>query len=96
MNTKINVSLTDDICFKYIFSKEEILKDFLNSFFEYIGEEERIRGLKTSTEKEMFGKKYKNKIFYGDILAYTNTGKIISIEMYKEFQKKNLIKVYHI
>ena len=56
MNTKINVTLTDDICFKYIFSKEEILKDFLNSFFEYIGKEERIRGLKTSTEKEMFGK----------------------------------------
>ena len=92
MNTKINVSLTDDICFKYIFSKEEILKDFLNSFFEYIGEEERIRGLKTSTEKEMFGKKYKNKIFYGDILAYTNTEKIISIEMYKEFQKEEFNK----
>ena len=32
MKTKMFVSLTDDICFKYIFSKELVLKDFLNSF----------------------------------------------------------------
>ncbi len=41
MNTKINVTLSDDICFKYIFSKEEILKDFLNSFFQFIREKRK-------------------------------------------------------
>lgn len=96
MNTKINVTLTDDICFKYIFSKEEILKDFLNSFFEYIGKEERIRGLKTSTEKEMFGKKYKNKIFTAIFLLILIQERLFQLRCIKNFKKKNLIKVYHI
>ena len=66
MKTKMFVSLTDDICFKYIFSKEEILKDFLNSFFEFIGKKEKVVSIKTNTEVELFGKNYKHKVFYGN------------------------------
>ena len=94
LKTKMLIDLTDDICFKYIFSKEHILKDFLNSFFEFIGSEEKVIEVKSNTEVELFGHKYKHKIFYGDILAFTNTGSIVSIEMYNHFQEEELIKVY--
>lgn len=87
MPTKTFVNLTDDVCFKYIFSKEEILKDFINSFFAFINKKERVVKVKTNTQKEMFGKKRQNKVFYGDILVYTNTKKILIIEMYNNFQK---------
>ena len=92
MKTKMFVSLTDDICFKYIFSKELVLKDFLNSFFEFIGKKEKVVSIKTNTEVELFGKNYKHKVFYGDILIYTNTDKILSIEMYNHFQKEEFNK----
>ena len=36
LKTEIFYPLTDDLCFKHIFSKEEILKDFLNSFLEFM------------------------------------------------------------
>lgn len=96
MPTKTFVNLTDDVCFKYIFSKEEILKDFINSFFAFINKKERVVKVKTNTQKEMFGKKRQNKVFYGDILVYTNTKKILIIESIITFKKKNLIKVYPI
>lgn len=92
MKTKMIISLTDDICFKYIFSKEEILKDFLNSFFEFMGKKEKVVSIKSNTEAELFGSKYKHKVFYGDILVYTNTGSILSIEMYNKFQKEEFNK----
>ena len=92
MKTKMIISLTDDICFKYIFSKEEILKDFLNSFFEFMGKKEKGVSIKSNTEAELFGSKYKHKVFYGDILVYTNTGSILSIEMYNKFQKEEFNK----
>ena len=40
----------------------------------------------------MFGKKRQNKVFYGDILVYTNTKKILIIEMYNNFQKEEFNK----
>ena len=58
--------LTNDICFKYIFSKAIILKDFLNSFFLFIGKKEKVVSVKSNTEVELFGSKYKHKVFYGD------------------------------
>ena len=92
MPTKTFVNLTDDVCFKYIFCKEEILKDFINSFFAFINKKERVVRVKTNTQKEMFGKKRQNKVFYGDILVYTNTKKILIIEMYNNFQKEEFNK----
>lgn len=94
MPTKVFFSLTDDICFKYIFGKEEILKDFLNSFFSYLNEDKKVIKIEITTNKEMIGRNRKNKIFYGDILAFLNTQEIVSLEMYIIFKKRNLIKVY--
>ena len=84
--------LTNDICFKYIFSKAIILKDFLNSFFLFIGKKEKVVSVKSNTEVELFGSKYKHKVFYGDILVLTNTESILSIEMYNHFEKEEFNK----
>ena len=92
MKTKVFFSLTDDICFKYIFGKEEILKDFLNSFFSYLNENKKVMKIEITTNKEMIGRNRKNKIFYGDILAFLNTQEIVSLEIYNYFQEKEFNK----
>ena len=85
VNTKISVSLTDDICFKYIFSKEEILKDFLNSFFQFIREKKKVMKVRTSSNVPIYGDKYHHKVYYGDILAWLDTGEVVIVEMYRKF-----------
>ena len=92
MQTKIFKNLTDDICFKHLFKEERFLSDFLNSFFDYIGVKKKVVGLKVTTEKEMHGSKRKNKIFYGDILAYLDTDEIVSLEMYTYFREREFKK----
>lgn len=88
----INYALTDDICFKYIFKEEIFLSDFLNSFFTYLGKKKKVIGLKVTTEKEMYGTKRHNKVFYGDILVYLDTDEIVSIEMYTKFHEREFKK----
>ena len=63
MPTKTFVNLTDDVCFKYIFSKEEILKDFINSFFAFINKKERVVKVKTIPQKKCLVKNAKTKYF---------------------------------
>lgn len=92
MQTDFYKTLTDDICFKHVFSHKEILTDFLNSFFKYIGKNKKVIEIEITTQKELFGNKRKNKVFYSDILAYLNTGEIICIEMYKKFQEREYKK----
>ena len=87
MQRKSFYPLTDDICFKYIFGREPILVDFLNSFFAFIGENKKVLTLKVTTNKEMFGSSKIKKVFYGDILAYLDMDEIVSIEMYTHFSE---------
>ena len=87
MNTKINVTLSDDICFKYIFSKEEILKDFLNSFFQFIREKKKVVKVRTSSNVPIYGDKFHHKIYYGDVVASLDTGEVVIIEMYRKFSR---------
>ena len=92
MNEKWFYPLTDDICFKYIFSKKEILSDFLNSFYEFIGEKKKVVAVEITTQKEMIGNNRKSKRFYGDILGYLDSDEIASIEMYSQFGKREYKK----
>ena len=92
MNEKIFYPLTDDICFKYLFSKKEMLSDFLNSFYEFVGENKKVVAIEVTTQKEIIGKKRKSKTFYGDILAYLDCDEIVSIEMYTKFNKREYKK----
>ena len=92
MNEKRFYPLTDDICFKYIFGKKRFLKDFLNSFYEFIGEHKKVVAVEVTTQKEMIGNTRKTKRFYGDILAYLDSDEIISIEIYNQFGKREYKK----
>ena len=65
LHVKIFKNLTDDICFKHLFKEKRFLKDFLESFFDYIGTKKKVVALKVTTESEMHGTKRENKIFYG-------------------------------
>ena len=83
-NTKTEVfyPLTDDICFKYVFGRKGFIKDFLNSFYEFIGENKKVVAVEITTQKEMIGSNRKSKRFYGDLLVYLDCDEIVSIEMY--------------
>ena len=92
MKPKVFYPFIDDICFKYIFSKEEVLKDFLNSFFDYLKVDKRVVKVKSSSNVPIYGKQVNKKVFYGDILVWLNTGEIVSIEMYRKFGKREYRK----
>lgn len=89
---KLKYSLTDDICFKYVFRDEKILTSLLNSFFSYIHANKKVVKIEVTTQKEMIGSRRKNKAFYGDILAYLDTNEIVSIEMYNKFTSREYKK----
>ena len=92
MPTKEFYSLTDDVCFKHLLKNKLFLEDFLNSLFAYLGEAKKVLAAKITTNKEMLASSRKKKIFYGDVLAYLDSDEIVSIEMYKNFQKKHFSK----
>lgn len=92
MHVKIFRNLTDDICFKHLFKEKIFLKDFLESFFNYIGIKKKVVDLKVTAEEEMQGTKRDHKIFYGDIMAYLDTDEIVSIEMYTHFHEREFKK----
>ena len=89
---KRQYSLTDDICFKYIFQHKPILTRFLNAFFAYMGENKKVVEIKVTSEKEMIGENRNKKVFYFDMLAYINTGEIVAIEAYKKFGRREYRK----
>ncbi len=92
LHVKIFRNLTDDICFKHLFKEKIFLKDFLESFFNYIGIKKKVVDLKVTAEEEMQGTKRDHKIFYGDIMAYLDTDEIVSIEMYTHFHEREFKK----
>ena len=92
LKTEIFYPLTDDLCFKHIFSKEEVLEDFLNSFLEFMNLEKVTLKVKANTQYKMIGKSRNKKVFYGDILIFTNSNKIFSLEIYQKFQKEEFNK----
>lgn len=86
-------TLTDDLCFKYVFSKSYILEDFINSFLEYIGSKEIFDYTKIVPESIILPNKKTFSLYVGDIIANSKDKSIISLEMYKNtFTKDNYIK----
>ena len=92
MNIKVFYAITDDLVFKHLFSREEILRDFLNSYYEYMNEQLKVVRVKSNIDEVIKGSKRKYKVYYGDIMAYIDNGEIVSIEMYQQFGKKEYQK----
>ena len=81
MPTKIKNLLIDDLTFKYIFTKEIILIDFINSFLEYINSPKRVVYVKLEPQ-EILPHNKKLKLYIGDIICTLDDGTIVNIEMY--------------
>ncbi len=86
-------SLQDDISFKYVFSNYEILNDLINSFFKFMGSQERIVLTKIEVQKYMLPNKQTVKTFLGDIVCVLDNGYIVNLEMFKNnFRKRDYKK----
>ena len=86
--------VTDDLTFKYVFSKKEILEDFINSFLEHLGihDYQMIDIKSIIPEAYLMPNNKKYKSYYGD-LVMENDDVIVSLEMYKNtFNKKSFNK----
>lgn len=81
--------LTDDLTYKYVFSKNVILKDFINSFLEYIEFNYRFNFSNIIPESFIMPNNQKLKCYYGDIVGTLDNGDIVSLEMYKNRFTKN-------
>ena len=87
--------LNDDLVFKNVFSKEEILQDLINSYFKYIKEEREFKLTKITPEEYIMPNNKKVKGYYGDIVGILDNGDIISLEMYKnKFSKREYKKSF--
>ncbi len=83
MNIDTYKTLTDDLCFKYVFSNKEILKDFINSFLEYINISFKFSFTSIIPEYYIMPNNKKLKAYFGDIVSLLDNENIISIELYK-------------
>ena len=95
MLTKINnfKTLQDDLTFKYVFSKEEILNDLVKSFLEYVGINKRVVLANIKVQDYKLPNKQILKGIYPDLIAILDDGTIINIEMYKnKFTKREYKK----
>ena len=86
-------TLKDDLTFKYVFSQEEILKDLINSFLDFVNIKNDFILTNIQVQNYMLPNNQNIKGFFGDIVATLANGSIINIEMYKNtFTKREFKK----
>lgn len=96
MFTKVDFKgILADLTFKYFFSNEEILKDFINSYFEYINIDKKFYFSNIEVQSYIKAPIRDLKNYYGDIIATLNTGEIINIEAYKTFSDREYRKSFN-
>ena len=87
--------LLEDLTFKYFFTREETLKDFINEFFKYIGEESNFYFTRIIPQQLIMPNQKTMRMFYGDIVAVMSDERILSLEAYKnKFTKEEFNKSY--
>ncbi len=85
--------LTNDLTFKYVFSKNKVLEDFLKSFFEYMKIDINILIKDIIPESYIYANNKRYKSFFGDLVVTLSDTKTLSIEMYSnKFNKENYNK----
>ena len=85
VETKEFIWLTNDLVFKYIFSHEDILMDFLNSYLEFVGSDLRVLDAHITPQKYVQNDHIKLHDCYLDICVVLSNREIINIEMYNNF-----------
>ena len=84
-----------DLEFKFVFSHEEILKDFINSYFKYIGEEKEFGFSKIVSENYIMPDKREVKGYFSDITATLTNGDMLILESYTSFDDNSFGKSYN-
>lgn len=93
MHTEEFVGLTNDLCFKKVFSNKEILEDFINSFFKYLGKDITYEYSDIEFQSAIMPNNKNIKLHYGDIIITLSNGDIINLELYRNsFTKRNFNK----
>lgn len=89
-------TLTNDLCFKYVFSRENIFSDFINSFFSYLKLKEKFYFTEIIPQKYIIPNNKNFLGYYGDLIAVLSNNTIISLEIYssKNFTKMHYNKSY--
>lgn len=85
VETKEFIWLTNDLVFKYVFSHEEILMDFLNSYLDFAGSDLRVLDAHITPQKYVQNDHIKLHDCYLDICVVLSNREIINIEMYNNF-----------
>lgn len=84
--------LIADLEFKYLFSHKEIFKDFINSYFKYIGSDKEVVFTSIDAQKYIASSRKDIKNFINDIVCTLNTGEIIILEAYTSFSNREYKK----
>lgn len=100
IETQEFIWLNNDLVFKYVFSKKEIIKDFFNSYLKYIKSDLSITSIKVAKQKYIQNNNIKLHDYYLDILLVLSNQEIVDIEMYNNFGKteckKSLVYASHL
>ena len=90
--TKAFIWLTNDLIFKHIFSKKEIIKDFFNSYLKYIKSDLTISNVRVTKQKYIQNDNIKLHDYYLDIVLVLSNGELVNIEMYNNFGETECMK----
>lgn len=87
--------LVNDLCFKFVFSHKDILKDFIDSFLNYLKLDVRFDFTDIGVQKYIMPNNKTYLGYFGDIIVTLDNGTIISVELYKDnFREKDYNKSY--
>lgn len=93
--TEEYIWLTNDLVFKHVFSNKMFIKDFYNSYLEYIKSDLTISNVRVTKQKYIQNNSIKLHDYYLDIIIVLSNGNLVNIEMYNNFGetecKKSLV-----
>ncbi len=93
-NIKEFKNMFGDLEFKYIFSQERFLKDLINSYFEFIGDNTRFAFSCIKAQDYIAPNKRHLKGYFADVSATLTNGEIIILEAFTNFNENSFAKSY--
>lgn len=89
-----NDLITNDLVFKYVFSKVDIFTDFINYVLESLNIKEKIDTIQAVPQKFILSEKIKLHDYYLDLVGILSNGTMVDLEMYTSFGKEEYQKSY--
>lgn len=92
--TNFSTLITNDLIFKYVFSKPNIFKDFINSVIKALNLKEEISTIEAIPQKFIQSENINLHDYYLDLVGILSDGTMIDLEMYTSFGKEQYQKSY--